>query len=86
MVDPRRYIINHPQISNSFRDESDWRSFQDKLLGCCLQAWEVVKPILCIDSPEGQGDDEEVKDIDIGIKDTLSFSWRMLKESRYCFN
>ena len=79
----RRYMIGLPQISSSFRDESEWTDFQDTLFGCCLEAWKVVKPILCIDSPEGQADDEVVQDVDIGIKDTLSFSWRTLKESRY---
>jgi len=27
--------------------------------------------------------EEEEDDLDIGVKDTLSFSWRALKEARY---
>ena len=36
-----------------------------------------------MDSPEGYtGEDFEEDDLDIGVKDTLSFSWRALKEAR----
>lgn len=36
-----------------------------------------------MDSPEGHtGEDFEEDDLDVGVKDTLSFSWRALKEAR----
>ena len=42
-----------------------------------------MKEFLCIDSPEGQASEEDETDgLEIGTKDTLSFSWRALKESR----
>ena len=42
-----------------------------------------MKEVLCVDSPEGHtGEDFEEDDLDIGVKDTLSFSWRALKEAR----
>lgn len=55
-----------------------------RILECCNQIWEVVKQYLCIDSPEGfEMDDGEDQDSGMGPKDTLSFAWRALKESRY---
>ena len=67
-----------------FKSEEDWAIFKDEIIEYCGRAWEVVKPILCIDSPEGHSDEEDLQDIEIGIKDTLSYSWRTLKEARYC--
>ena len=52
-----------------------------------MDIWEAVKETLCYDSPEGHGDDSEIADrLEIGLKDTLSFSWRALKESRLHFS
>jgi hypothetical protein len=77
--------VNHDKISRTFvadeNPEKAWRIFHDRLVNCCFEIWEIVKPVLCIDSPEGQGDEEDEKEVDIGIKDTLSFSWRVLKEA-----
>ena len=39
--------------------------------------------MLCFDAPEGANiADEEVDDLERGTKDTLSYCWRALKESR----
>ena len=47
----------------------------------------LVKDVLCKDSPEGQHDQANELDdhqpVDVGLKDTLSYCWRSLKESRY---
>ena len=48
----------------------------------CCDVWEAVRNTLCYDAPEGHGVDEEADDDDVGTKDTLSFCWRALKESR----
>ena len=48
----------------------------------CSTIWDVVAKILCIDSPEGHSVVAE-EELDIGVKDTLSFSWRTLKEARF---
>lgn len=57
------------------------------MLACCSNIWEAVKEVLCYDSPEGQQDEAEDTDgILVGLKDTLSFCWRALKESRSIFN
>ena len=46
--------------------------------------WNVVKDVLCLDSPEGHvPTDTEEEEFDLGIKDALSFSWRALKEARW---
>lgn len=63
-----------------------WRQFHDRLVDCCSKVWEAVKGVLCIDSPEGQEEGQEDDELDIGIKDTLSFSWRSLKEARQVHN
>jgi hypothetical protein len=49
----------------------------------CSKIWIDVREILCIDSPEGQTDDETDYDLGLGPKDILSASWRALKEARY---
>lgn len=43
-----------------------------------------MKDVLCFDSPEGYEESEEGDGLDLGngTKDTLSFCWRALKESR----
>ena len=64
--------------------EENWTTFKDEMIEFCRRAWEIVKPTLCIDSPEGHGDEDDLQDTDIGIKDMLSCSWRTLKEARYC--
>jgi len=57
------------------------------MLASCSNIWEAVKEVLCYDSPEGHQDGVEAADgIVIGLKDTLSFCWRALKESRSIFH
>lgn len=54
-----------------------------RILENCSRIWEVVKQYLCVDSPEGfEMDHGEDEDSGMGPKDTLSFAWRALKESR----
>lgn len=54
-----------------------------RILEYCSEIWGVVKQYLCVDSPEGfEMDDGEEYDSGLGPKDTLSFAWRALKESR----
>ncbi|KAK3065933.1 hypothetical protein LTR53_017873, partial [Teratosphaeriaceae sp. CCFEE 6253] len=48
----------------------------------CLQAiWDIVKPILCNDAPEGHTPEEAEDGDTSSTKDTLSYCWRALKES-----
>lgn len=59
------------------------RRMNSIILDHCADIWEIVKQVLCVDSPEGfEMDDSEEHDSSIGPKDTLSFAWRALKESR----
>lgn len=60
------------------------REANDRILDCCTKIWEAVKEVLCFDSPEGYEESEEGDSLDQGngTKDTLSFCWRALKESR----
>ena len=60
-----------------------WRELIDRIVQALEDVWVAVKDILCYDSPEGHiPEDNEQNSLDIGVKDTLSFSWRALKESR----
>lgn len=60
-----------------------WEQLHQRLFRNCEDVWEVVRGVLCIDSPEGRGSEEDEMDgLDIGTKEKLSFSWRALKESR----
>jgi hypothetical protein len=83
-----RYIINRPDFYSSLIDDSDtgpalWRRLNQRIFKDCEDVWEAVKEVLCIDSPEGHASEEDELDgLDIGTKDTLSFSWRALKEAR----
>lgn len=83
----RRYIISQPRFYSNISTPSPagtWADLKKRAMSSCAGVWTAVKTILCHDSPEGhcvgdQGDD----DLEIGMKDTLSFAWRALKESRY---
>ena len=81
--------MSRPDFSKSFaqngeEDELRWRTLHGRLVDSCRDVWVAVKDILCLDSPEGHTPIEsEIDDLDVGIKDTLSFSWRALKEARF---
>ena len=70
-------------VSNAQRGWSAWNCTIDRILVCCGEVWKVVRRVLCFDSPEGfELEDDDDNDVSVGTKDTLSFSWRALKESR----
>lgn len=84
-----RYIVMVPAFYSSISDQSctsydHWRSVHDRLMSICDKIWHGVKPVLCVDSPEGHSD-EPGEDLAVGPKDILSYSWRALRESRYAF-
>ncbi|KXT12951.1 hypothetical protein AC579_4056 [Pseudocercospora musae] len=67
-----RYVIgNAPALDNGKA-----RTLFDDL----VRVWELVKPILCDDAPEGYLP-EELKETPNSTKETLSYCWRALKES-----
>lgn len=73
-----------PNFHSLISEDSDpnaWRSVHDRIVSICDKVWQEVKPVLCIDSPEGHTD-EPTEDISVGPKDILSYSWRALRESR----
>jgi hypothetical protein len=72
---------NFYNLENSSRSLT--RRLNTKILDCCGDVWDVVKQVLCVDSPEGfDMDESEDNDSGTGSKDSLSFAWRALKESR----
>lgn len=60
-----------------------WEEFNRRIFLISSGVWEAVRNVLCFDAPEGHdiGEDDP-NEQDIGTKDTLSFCWRALKESR----
>lgn len=67
---------------SSSTDYNVWRSIHNRIVYICNKIWFEVKPVLCVDSPEGHTD-EPVEDLLVGPKDILSYSWRALRESRF---
>lgn len=86
LISISRYIVTTTQFYSTVSDPSDkayssWRSVQERILSVCDRIWDEVKPVLCIDAPEGHSN-EPVDDLNVGPKDILSYSWRALRESR----
>ncbi|EEA27348.1 HEAT repeat protein [Talaromyces marneffei ATCC 18224] len=80
-----RYIVATPKFYTSISGSTDkydssWRRVHDRIVAICENIWTKVKPVLCIDSPEGHTD-ELTDDFMVGPKDLLSYSWRALKDS-----
>ena len=83
-----RYITGRPDYwrllnASTPLGSHKWEIFDEKILGICAKVWEAVRAILCCDTPEGMRIDEESDDLNAGSKDTLSYCWRALKESRF---
>ena len=85
-----RLVICRPEfLQMCFGSNDDLKRhlsmLDQRIIGSCSRTWDIVKSVLCIDSPEGQHEQaEELFDddaLDIGPKDTLSYCWRSLKES-----
>ncbi|KAI9043885.1 THADA/TRM732 family protein [Aspergillus affinis] len=69
-------LISDPESPNP----ENWRSTHARIVFVCDKIWNEVKPVLCIDSPEGHSD-EPAEGLSVGPKDILSYSWRALRES-----
>jgi hypothetical protein len=64
-------------------DLEPFRRLQRRIVYCCQEAWNIVRHVLCDDSPEGHLP-EEMEDIEgLDTKDLLSYSFRAIHESRY---
>ncbi|PLB55905.1 HEAT repeat protein [Aspergillus steynii IBT 23096] len=84
-VSALRYIVSttdfHALISGpESPNYENWRSTHARIVSICDKIWNEVKPVLCIDSPEGHSD-EPAEGLSVGPKDILSYSWRALRES-----
>ncbi|KAK1140581.1 hypothetical protein N8T08_010218 [Aspergillus melleus] len=84
-VSALRYIVAmtdfHVLISDpESPSHENWRSTHARIVFICDKIWSEVKPVLCIDSPEGHSD-EPAEGLSVGPKDILSYSWRALRES-----
>lgn len=88
-VSALRYIVSTTDFHALIADpklpgHENWRSTHTRVVFICDKIWNEVKPVLCIDSPEGHSD-EPAEGLSVGPKDILSYSWRALRESRYIF-
>jgi len=55
----------------------------DRIFQALHKAWDVLRPTLCSDAPEGyMPEDIDETDGDLDTKDVMSYSWRALKEAR----
>ncbi|PWY74362.1 HEAT repeat protein [Aspergillus heteromorphus CBS 117.55] len=83
-VSALRYIVATPNfyslVSNGQPAYDSWKSIHSRIVQVCDRIWNEVKPVLCIDSPEGHTDDP-IEELGVGPKDILSYSWRALRES-----
>jgi hypothetical protein len=70
-----RYIISQDEGA------SDFEKGLDHLVDCLYRVWEIAKPVLCNDAPEGYVPDDTDEMQRVTTKDTLSYCWRALKES-----
>ncbi|KAJ9220006.1 hypothetical protein DTO169C6_7663 [Paecilomyces variotii] len=80
-----RYIVAtsnfYSEVSGTEDKEyTSWKAVHDSIVSFCDRIWMAVKPVLCVDSPEGHTD-EPIEDLVVGPKDILSYSWRALRES-----
>ncbi len=60
-----------------------WDSLQLRIVHSCTRVWEVVRDILCDDSPEGHLPDDLDNVEAIDTKEVLSYSFRAVHESRF---
>ncbi|PYH94631.1 HEAT repeat protein [Aspergillus ellipticus CBS 707.79] len=83
-VSALRYIVATPDfytlVSHGQPAHDNWKSIHSRIVQVCDRIWNGVKPVLCIDSPEGHTDDP-IEELGVGPKDILSYSWRALRES-----
>ena len=79
-----RYIVSRIDYVESLNASLDeWEIVNKRIASICSGVWDVVKNILCSDAPEGYDiNEDEFIEQEVGTKDTLSFCWRALKESR----
>ncbi|KAH8690204.1 HEAT repeat protein [Talaromyces proteolyticus] len=85
-----KYIVGTPNFYSCIASQEgdkdvSWRKVHDRIMATCHRIWDGVKPVLCIDSPEGHTDDT-LDDMELGPKDLLSYSWRALRESSLLLN
>ena len=83
-----RHIISRPDYwellkASTSLGPNKWDIFNERIVSICKNVWEAVREVLCFDTPEGMTVNEELDDFDCGSKDTLSYCWRALKESRF---
>jgi hypothetical protein len=78
------YIWQILTKTDVYQEEGDRLVFEGlyyRIVSCCKDAWDIVKHVLCDDSPEGHLP-EEMEDIEgLDTKDLLSYSFRAIHES-----
>ena len=73
-------LLEQSGSDSHVQDIFQW--FHIETLRTIEASWERVLPMLCDDAPEGYELDGDQDEGTVGTKDTLSWAWRGLKESR----
>jgi hypothetical protein len=84
-ADPARYIWRVLGKLDNYTSEDSvaLQQAQRRIFKSCELAWNLVRHVLCDDSPEGLLP-EEMEDIEgLDTRDLLSYSFRAIHESRY---
>ncbi|OBT87037.1 hypothetical protein VE02_03681 [Pseudogymnoascus sp. 03VT05] len=68
-------------VDSEASKEGTMAGFQDRLAKCCLDIWEIVRPTLCHDSPEGHDPSGPIGSEEADVKGILSFCFRACHES-----
>jgi hypothetical protein len=67
---------------SSIQEHSRWPEFHARIADCCERTWRSVSDVLCNDTPEGLFLADADVDETPGTKESLSYSWRAIHESR----
>jgi hypothetical protein len=78
------YMVQVLTKADTYQEEGDHaliEQLHQRIVKCSAEAWDIVKHVLCDDSPEGHLP-EEMEDIEgLDTKDLLSYSFRAVHES-----
>ncbi len=76
-------------LARSKYSEDDLQSLvriQARIVQSCQRIWQIVKHVLCDDSPEGHMPEDMEDAVGLDSKDLLSYSFRSVNESRQVFH
>lgn len=81
-----RLVLEKPGVYQT-GTPAEWRGVHEAVFTACGEIWEITRGVLCEASPEGHMPElaGEEEDEDVNTQTVMSYSWRAVKESGYCF-